>query len=113
MSKVYIVKRIIEFQQEEVVGVCSTTSVAEILIQKVKSSFDLEDNEISRDRFFQMLSELNGSFTNLSRKMIEHFPEYSINNIDRAIDYYKEPMKIWYEEVDLYNNEQDVLNLWK
>lgn len=110
MIKVFLVSEVLTGFREKVVGICPTTDLAEQLATKVRNSWDLEDCEITTERFSEMVQEI--SWESGIEPFIEHFPEYSVSDIERAVKYYTTCpfLGCIVREIDHFMCYDDILN---
>ena len=116
MTKAYLVKEIHDYEKFFIIGVCHSRELAEILRQKNETFWDLEDCEITSERWDEML--MNVYATGLPSKkdcsieemMIEAYPEYPVSDITRACGEYmsRSYVSTVIEEINLYESDSDI-----
>ena len=72
---------------EEAVGVVPTVDLAEALVAKIKELWNLEDCEITSDKFEEMAEAISWDGDGIE-PFLDNFPEYSVSDIERAVKYY-------------------------
>lgn len=113
MTKAYLVKEIHDYEKFFIIGVCHSRELAETLRQKNENFWNLEDCEITSERWDEML--MNVYATGLPSKKdcsIEAYPEYSVSDITRACGEYmnRSYVSTVIEEINLFENENDIIN---
>lgn len=114
MTKAYLVKEIHDYKKFFIIGVCHSRELAEILRQKNEAFWDLEDCEITSERWDEMLMHIysqgipNGK--SLEEAMIEAYPEYPVSDITRACGEYinRSYVSTVIEEINLYESDSDI-----
>lgn len=114
MTKAYLVKEIHYYEKFFIIGVCHSRELAEILRQKNEAFWDLEDCEITSERWDEMLMHIysqgipNGK--SLEEAMIEAYPEYPVSDITRACGEYmnRSYVSTVIEEINLYESDSDI-----
>lgn len=114
MTKAYLVKEIHDYEKFFIIGVCHSRELAEILCQKNEAFWDLEDCEITSERWDEMLMYIysqgipNGK--SLEETMIEAYPEYPVSDITRACGEYmnRSYVSTVIEEINLYESDSDI-----
>lgn len=114
MTKAYLVKEIHDYEKFFIIGVCHSRELAEILRQKNEAFWDLEDCEITSERWDEMLMHIysqgipNGK--SLEKAMIEAYPEYPVSDITRACGEYmnRSYVSTVIEEINLYESDSDI-----
>lgn len=114
MTKAYLVKEIHDYEKFFIIGVCHSRELAEILRQKNEAFWDLEDCEITSERWDEMLMHIysqgipNGK--SLEEAMIEVYPEYPVSDITRACGEYmnRSYVSTVIEEINLYESDSDI-----
>lgn len=114
MTKAYLVKEIHDYEKFFIIGVCHSRELAEILRQKNEAFWDLEDCEITSERWDEMLMHIysqgipNGK--SLEEAMIEAYPEYPVSDITRACGEYmnRSYVSTVIEEINLYESDSDI-----
>lgn len=114
MTKAYLVKEIHDYEKFFIIGVCHSRELAEILRQKNEAFWDLEDCEITSERWDEMLMYIysqgisNGK--SLEEAMIEAYPEYPVSDITRACGEYmnRSYVSTVIEEINLYESDSDI-----
>ena len=114
MTKAYLVKEIHDYEKFFIIGVCHSRKLAEILRQKNEAFWDLEDCEITSERWDEMLMHIysqgipNGK--SLEEAMIEAYPEYPVSDITRACGEYmnRSYVSTVIEEINLYESDSDI-----
>lgn len=114
MTKAYLVKEIYDYEKFFIIGVCHSRELAEILRQKNEAFWDLEDCEITSERWDEMLMHIysqgipNGK--SLEEAMIEAYPEYPVSDITRACGEYmnRSYVSTVIEEINLYESDSDI-----
>lgn len=114
MTKAYLVKEIHDYEKFFIIGVCHSRELAEILRQKNEAFLDLEDCEITSERWDEMLMHIysqgipNGK--SLEEAMIEAYPEYPVSDITRACGEYmnRSYVSTVIEEINLYESDSDI-----
>ena len=114
MTKAYLVKEIHDYEKFFIIGVCHSRELAEILRQKNEAFWDLEDCEITSERWDEMLMHIysqgmpNGK--SLEEAMIEAYPEYHVSDITRACGEYmnRSYVNTVIEEINLYESDSDI-----
>ena len=114
MTKAYLVKEIHDYEKFFIIGVCHSRELAEILRQKNEAFWDLEDCEITSERWDEMLMYIysqgipNGK--SLEEAMIEAYPEYPVSDITRACGVYmnRSYVSTVIEEINLYESDSDI-----
>lgn len=111
MTKAYLVNAIFSGFREETVGVCPTAELASLLSNEVRSLWDLDDCEISSDKFDEMAAAVSWSGQGIE-PFLEHYPEYSVSDIERAVKYYTTCpfLGCITREVDQYVSYDDIKN---
>ena len=116
MTKAYLVKEIHDYEKFFIIGVCHSRELAEILRQKNEAFWDLEDCEITSERWDEMLMHIysqgipNGK--SLEEAMIEAYPEYPVSDITRACGEYmnRSYVNTVIEEINLYESDSDIVS---
>ena len=114
MTKAYLVEEIHDYEKFFIIGVCHSRELAEILRQKNEAFWDLEDCEITSERWDEMLMYIysqgipNGK--SLEEAMIEAYPEYPVSDITRACGEYmnRSYVSTVIEEINLYESDSDI-----
>ena len=106
MTKAYLVKEIHDYEKFFIIGVCHSRELAEILRQKNETFWDLEDCEITSERWDEML--MNVYATGLPSK--KAYPEYPVSDITRACGEYmnRSYVSTVIEEINLYESDSDI-----
>lgn len=114
MNKVYLVKEVHDYEKFFIIGVCTNRELAEMLRQKNENFWNLEDCEITSERWDEMLMHMYSkgipSEQSLEEAMIETYPEYSVSDITRSCGEYmnRSYVSTVIEEVDLYALDSDI-----
>ena len=114
MTKMYLVKEVHDYEKFFIIGVCPSRELAEILRQKNEVFWDLEDCEITSERWDEMLMHIysqgipNGK--SLEEAMIEAYPEYPVSDITRSCGEYmnRSYVSTVIEEINLYESNSDI-----
>ena len=114
MTKAYLVKEIHDYEKFFIIGVGHSRELAERLRQKNEAFWDLEDCEITSERWDEMLMHIysqgipNGK--SLEEAMIEAYPEYPVSDITRACGEYmnRSYVSTVIEEINLYESDSDI-----
>lgn len=116
MNKAYIVKSVYVNGAETTIGICPTKELANKLVQKVENLHDLEDNEITRYKYKEMVSFCLEKDENVIRPLcevlIELFPEYSVRDIEEAYREYSNGLYgyTYTSVIDMFTNESDIIS---
>lgn len=114
MTKAYLVKEIHDYEKFFIIGVCHSRELAEILRQKNEAFWDLEDCEITSERWDEMLMHMYSQGVpdgkSLEEAMIEAYPEYSVSDITRSCGEYmnRSYVSTVIEEINLYESNSDI-----
>lgn len=110
----YLVKEVHDYDRFSVIGVCPNRELAEMLRQKNENFWDLEDCEITAERWDEMLMYIHcrdiPERLSLEEAMIETFPEYSVSDITRSCSEYMNRSYVGtvIEEINLYALDSDI-----
>lgn len=114
MNKIYLVKEVHDYEKFFIIGVCHDRELAEKLRQKNEDFWNLEDCEITSERWDEMLIQtyargvLEGK--SLEEAMIEAYPEYSVSDITRSLSEYmnRSYVSTIIEDVNLFTTDSDI-----
>lgn len=114
-KKVYLVEELYSGASPHLIGVCSTIGLAKLLKQRSDNRWDLEDSEITMQKFSEMIctvKQIPNSSKSILERLIETYPEYSITDIEKVYEEYKNSPYITtlVSEVDFFDTNDDVLN---
>lgn len=112
LSKVYAVVEYggeYEDSWEHIVGVCSTPELADKLKEKIESSHKISDCPIDEDKWNDMWEavEFDSPDETTEDAMLRFFPEYSKEDIIKAIKLYDDCAGVNIEEIDFYTEQSN------
>lgn len=116
MNKVYTVQSVYRGGFETLIGICPSKELAQKLAQRVKNLHDLKDNEITSDKWDEMLAAYSESIENGVRPLLEVlfelYPEYSVKDIEEAYNEYTNRSYgyTYIKAVDMFTNELDIIS---
>lgn len=120
MNKVYVVVEYgghyKEDEWETIVGVCPTMELADALKNKIECIHKDNDCNISSEEWEDMWDIYYESGRNIEddsilNAMVELFPEYSVSDIEKAIelyDGYDDYVGVQIREVDMYTQMSEI-----
>ena len=114
MNKMYLVKEVHDYEKFFIIGVCPSRELAELLRQKNEDFWNLEDCEITSERWDEMLMHMYSKGIpdgqSLEEAMIETYPEYSVSDITRSCGEYmnRSYVSTVIEEINLYALDSDI-----
>lgn len=110
----YLVKEVHDYDKSFMIGVCPSRELAETLRQKNENFWNLEDCEITSERWDEMLMHIYSKGIpdeqSLEEAMIETYPEYSVSDITRSCGEYmnRSYAGTVIEEINLYALDSDI-----
>lgn len=116
MNKMYLVKEVHDYEKFSIIGVCLNRELAEMLRQKNENFWNLEDCEITSERWDEMLMYMYSKSIpdgqSLEEAMIEEYPEYSVSDITKACKVYtnRTYVSTVIEEINLFTLNSDIWN---
>lgn len=113
MNKIYVVSEVQDWSTSFVIGVCPTLELANKLKEENERIWDLEDCEITAEKFDEMLSALakaDESIEDPLEVLIAAFPEYPVSDIEKALYGYshRSYIETRIDEVPLLTNNTDI-----
>lgn len=114
VSKVYVVKEYggeWEDSWEHIVGVCSSSELADDLKAKIEESHKTSIDEDKWDNMCNVVPKGIYDSQKIVSIMLDNFPEYTEKDINNAMKLYDEqgPIGVEIEEIDFYNNSSDII----